>query len=215
MGRQLVAEAVGVVGLDGRHQALEGEVVRQLGVLLEDREDLGDVLLEHLVGLELDVVGLQIGKQRAVVVAHVEQPSAANALHHHLDVAVGQAQVLHHLGDHAELVHVRALRIVDLGIELRDQEDPPLLGEQRPLERPHRGLAADDERRHHVREDDHVPQRHQRQPQAARLDEARLGLLTHRESWAGAGADVAIGGMAVKRPSSEAPAACAPSPSPR
>ena len=50
MGRQLVGELVRIVELDGRDQPLEGQVMRQLGVLLEDAEDLVHVGLDLLVG---------------------------------------------------------------------------------------------------------------------------------------------------------------------
>ena len=57
---------------------------------------------------------------------------------------------------------ILAHRLVDLRVALRDEEDPLLGRAERDLERADRGLAADDEGRHHVREDDHVPQRHER-----------------------------------------------------
>ena len=46
--RQRVGEAVRVVDLERRGEALEGEVVRELRVLLEEAEDLAHVLLELL-----------------------------------------------------------------------------------------------------------------------------------------------------------------------
>ena len=171
MSRELVAEAIGIVRLDGRDQALEGQVMRQLGVLLENREHLGDVFFQYLVRRQVDLVGLEVGKSSAVVLAQIEQSGSPDSFDHHLDVAVRKAQVLYHLGDDAELVHVAARRIVDLRIELRDQEDPPLLRQETALESAHRGFAADDEGGHHVGKHHHVPQRDERQRGSRRLEE--------------------------------------------
>ena len=51
-----------------------------------------------------------------------------------------------------------AQRLVDLGVLLGDQEDSLLRCRQGLLEGPHGALPPDDERRHHVGEDHHVPQ---------------------------------------------------------
>jgi hypothetical protein len=161
VGRQLVGEVVGILGLDGRDQALERQVVRHLGVLLEDAQHLGDVRLQLIVQRIGDLEGLGLADQRALFLDELDHAAALDALDHHLDVAVGELQVLHHLGYDADLVHVLAQRIVDLGVLLRHQEDVALGRAQAALESAHRALAADDERGHHVGEDHHVAQRHQ------------------------------------------------------
>ena len=94
--RQRVGEPVGVVELQGRQEALEGEVLRQLGVLLEGAEDLVDEELELLRHRVLDLVGLEVAPERAFALLEVHELAALHALDHHLDVAVRELQVLDH-----------------------------------------------------------------------------------------------------------------------
>jgi hypothetical protein len=152
-----------VVELERRHQAFERQVVRHLRVLLEGRQHLAHVDPQLLAHRVVDLEGLHLDVERAVDLLDADDLAALHPLDHHPHVAVGQLQVLDDGGHHPEVADVVAHRIVDPRVLLRRQEDALLAGRQGLLERPHRALAADDERRHHVREHHHVPQRHQRQ----------------------------------------------------
>ena len=61
----------------------------------------------------------------------------------------------------ADAVEVVRLRIVDIGLLLRDQHDP-LVGAHGDVERLDGFLAPHEQRDHHVRVDDDVPQRQHR-----------------------------------------------------
>ena len=161
--RQGVGEPLRVVDLERGREALEGQVVRQLRVLLEEREDLAHVVLEALGvdrprGKDLDGDG-EVGP--APLEGHDAAP--AHALDHHLDVTVRELQGLGDGGDDADLVDVLGRRFVELRVALRREEEPLDRRRERGLERADRGLAAHDEGLHHVGEDDHVPERDERQ----------------------------------------------------
>ena len=108
------------------------------------RQHLDDDAVEALVFLPLDGAG------------------ALEPFDEHLDVAVGQLQALHHVGDAAHREDVLGPRVVNRRVVLRGEEDLLVLAE-RVLERAGRGGPSDDERHHHVREHDDVPQRDDRQ----------------------------------------------------
>ena len=95
--------------------------------------------------------------------------AACQPFHHHLDVLVGELEVLHDGGDDADLVDLGQRRIVDLRILLRGEEDPLLIGGESGLQSHDRSTPADDERRHHRREHDHVPKRDERELEDARF----------------------------------------------
>ena len=85
--------------------------------------------------------------------------AALDAFDQHLDVAVGQLQALHDVDDRADLVDLVGLGLVDAGVMLGGQKDL-LVGGQRFFQGANARFAAHHERRHHVGEDDHVPDGH-------------------------------------------------------
>ena len=107
------------------------------------------------VGLGGDIGGVVLAGVQAL------DARAVDALDQHLDGAVGQLQQLQDRGDRADAVQVIGLRIVDVGLLLRDQHDA-LVGLHRDVERLDGFLAADEQRDDHVRVDHHVAQRQDR-----------------------------------------------------
>ena len=99
--------------------------------------------------------------EEAAVLLPLDGAAAVGALDEELDVAVGQLQALDDVGDAAHGVDVLRLRVVDLRVVLR-REEHPLVLLQGVLEGADRGRPPDDERHHHVREHDQVPQRDDR-----------------------------------------------------
>ena len=77
VGREDVGEPVRVVHLEGGHQALEGQVVRHLGVLLEGGEHLRHVHLELLGERVGDLEHLDLGRQRPVHLVDGRSPGPA------------------------------------------------------------------------------------------------------------------------------------------
>ena len=158
-----VGHAVGVVELERRHQPLERQVMRHLGVLLEGREDLAHVGAQLFGERVVDVVGLDLDVERAVGVDDGDDLAALHALDHHPHVAVGQLEVLDDRGDDADVTDVVAQRIVDPRIFLGGEENALGGAGERLLQGAHGAFAADDERRHHMGEHHHVPEGDQRQ----------------------------------------------------
>ena len=148
----------GVLDLVDRDQHLRRDLLVELDVLLELRDRRArqrlDLLL--LAGLLDDRLG--IGLEELVVLGEAQHARALAALDQHLDRAVRQLQQLQHRADGADRVDVGGGRIVLRGVLLGDEEDL-LVVLHHVLERPHRLLAADEERHDHVREDDDVAQR--------------------------------------------------------
>ena len=124
--RERVGEALGVVDLERRREALEGQVVRELGVLLEEREHLAPCSRVRLVGVGgLDRAASSTATDRYSPRAlEGQDPAAPHALDHHLDVAVGELQGLGDRRDDADLVDVLGLGLVELRVLLGGEEEP-------------------------------------------------------------------------------------------
>ncbi len=138
------------------------QVVRQLHVLLEQRHDaahrrFGVVARLALLGQHLDDDAVE-----ALVFLPLDRARAIDAFDQHLDVAVGQLQALDHVGDAAHREDVFGPRVVDRRVVLRSEENPLVL-QQRVLERAGRRGPSDHERHHHVRENDDVAERDDRE----------------------------------------------------
>ena len=155
-----VGQLARVLDAHRRQHGVVVQVVRELHVLLEERDDAA-----HRA---LDVAGwrpsarhqLHHDPVEALVFLALDRARPVEPLDQHLDVAVGQLEALHDVGHAAHRVDVvRASGLSTGGVVLRGEEDPLALG-QRVLERPDGGRPPDDERHHHVREHHDVPQRH-------------------------------------------------------
>jgi hypothetical protein len=213
VAREHVGEDVGVVEGQGGEEPLVGELVGELGVLLEDAEhllhvrvDLGGAAREgpRLDGLDRHFLVAAGGREGA------DQP-AGDSFDHDLDVAVRQLQGLDDDGNDADVVDVAGGGLVDFRVALRRQEDPLVGREKGGLERRDGRRAAHDEGSHHPGEDDHVPERHERQaPRLGPLGRGRGRCHSGLPLGAGAGElwlraeggwPGDAGGKAVNRPS--------------
>ena len=161
VGGDGVGEAAGIVHADGGDHRVVLQVVRQLDVLLEQRHHAAHGALD--IARRVAVAGehLHDDAEEAAVLLPLDGAAAVGALDEELDVAVGQLQALHHVRHAAHRVDVLRLRVVDLRVVL-GREEHPLVLVQGVLEGADRRGPADDERHHHVREHDQVPQRDDR-----------------------------------------------------
>jgi hypothetical protein len=161
VGDDGVGEAPGVFDRGDGVERLRRYLLVELDVGLEgavhrphQRLDLdsGAVTL----GDDLDLAG-----EEGLVAGEAAHPRAALALHQHLHRAVGQAQQLDDRSQGADLVDIAlgglVLRRLALGAEHQ-----AAVGAHRLFERTNRPRAPHEERHHHVREDDDVAQRQQR-----------------------------------------------------
>ena len=168
--------------LDGLHrdQDLGRDALVELDVGLEGRVHLAHqrVQLDRLlgdVGQLLDLDG-----EEAVGLREAPDGGAPLALDQHLHRAVGQAQQLDDRPDRADREDVLGHRLVGLGLALRAEEDLLVAAlAHRLFERADRLFAPHEQRHHHVREHDDVPQREQRHP-ARNLVSRRPLALGHR-----------------------------------
>lgn len=157
-----VGQAAGVVDTGQRGQDLGRNLLVQLHILLELRDDgaaqrLG---LRTLQGIGLDRRHLA-GEMRIDVFDAVDA-GALGALDQHLDGAVGQLEHLQDARHAADLIDVLGSRVILAGGLLRHQHDA-LARFHRHLQRADRARAADKQRNNHVRKHDNIAQRQQRQ----------------------------------------------------
>ena len=129
------ASLPGIVHAHGGDHRVVVQVVRQLDVLLEERDDAAHHGLRRrravsaFFGIIFDRDAVE-----ALVFLPLDGARALDALDQHLDVAVGQLQALDDVRHAAHRVDVVRLRIVDRRVVLRGEEDPLVLHE-RMLER--------------------------------------------------------------------------------
>ncbi len=99
---------------------------------------------------------------------------AAEPLHQHLQPPLGELAHPHDHADGAGAIERLRRRLVLGGVALRDQEAETLVGLQRLGHRLHRHRPRHPQRDDHVREDDQIPDRQQRE----HVGDHRIGLAT-------------------------------------
>ena len=162
VGGDRVGEPAAVVDPGHRGQDLGRDLLVELDVLVE----LGEQRAAHRLDLvRLAGIAGQRRRLRGQELAFVDDAHdrrAVRALDQHLDGAVGQLQHLQHRGHAADRIEVLGARVVLRRRLLRDEQDV-LARVHRDVERLDRLRAPDEQRDHHVRKHDDVPQRQQRQ----------------------------------------------------
>ncbi len=157
-----VGQAARLVDSGNRGQDFGRDLLVQFYVLIELRDDRAAQRLGFggrlLIGHDRQHVG---GEMRRAVDDALDA-GALRAFDQHLDRAIGQLQHLQDVRDAADLVDVLGFGLVLRRVLLRDQHDA-FAGFHRSFERLDRLRTADEQRNDHVREDDHVAQRQQRQ----------------------------------------------------
>ncbi len=164
------------------HREMRGDGIGDAAVivdLLHHADDLGrDLLVELHIAFELghhragERLGLDAFADRILEAGRVgfvivdaagvlENFRALDALHQHLDGAVGQFQQLQHARQRADLEDGIGRRIVVGGVFLRRQQDEGIAAHHL-FERANRLLPADEQRHDHVREHHDVAQRQHR-----------------------------------------------------
>ena len=101
----------------------------------------------------------KVGAEETFFRADGNGAGALHAFDKNLDIAVGQLHALDDIGESADRVDFLGLGVVDGSVMLSGQENLLVTGEGL-FERADAGFAANDERRHLLREDDHIPHRH-------------------------------------------------------
>jgi len=157
VGREDVGKLIGIFGLQRGQDPLGGEVVGELGILLEQLHELRHVPGDGIILGHLHFHLLHSRRETAVLVLDFEQSGPTQTLHHDFDVARGKLEVLHDPSDDAQCVNVFLAGIIDLGIFLGGQEDLLVGTVEGTFQGHYRWSATDHEWRHHVRIDHHVP----------------------------------------------------------
>ncbi len=111
--------------------------------------------------LRLHRKGANRGAEKAFFAGHLDDLGAFGAFDENFDIAVGKLHALDDVGERSHLVDFFGLGVVDRSIMLRDEENL-LVACQRIFESAHGGFAAYDKGMHHLRENDHIPDRHHR-----------------------------------------------------
>ncbi len=156
-----IGEPPGLFDARERGEDLRRHLLVEFYILLELRDHRAreHVHLALLVALLVRHRGHFGGKE--LPLGQLLDAGPIHALDQHLDGAVRQLQELQDGRNGAHPVQILALRIVDVGLFLRDQEDA-LVRLHGKIERDDRFFPADEQRDHHVRIDHDVAQRQHR-----------------------------------------------------
>ena len=101
----------------------------------------------------------KVGAEETFFCADGKSAGTLHAFDQNLDIAVGQLHALDDIRQSADRVDFLGLGIIDRSIMLGGQKNLLVAG-QGLFERADAGFATDDERRHLLRKDDHIPYRH-------------------------------------------------------
>ncbi len=133
--------------------------MRKLDELFVKASNFLDSLLDLRGRLDARAEEAHGGAEKAFFGGDGDGAGAFDAFDQNLDVAVGEFDTLDDIGEGADGVNFFGLGVIDGGVVLRGQENLFVAGE-RLFQSANAGFAADDERRHLLREDDHVAHRH-------------------------------------------------------
>ena len=97
--------------------------------------------------------------EEAVRVDNLKNLAAFHTLDEDLDIPVGKLKTLDYVDDGADLIDLIRLGLIYAGVVLRSEKDFSIAG-KRLFQSADTRFASDNERRHHMREDDDVPDRH-------------------------------------------------------
>ena len=162
VGGDGVGQTAGILDAGDRRQNLRRNLLVQLDELVE----LGDHGAAHRLDLMVFDARLRQrdGGRHENRGLHLDglDAGALRAFDQHLDGAVGQLEHLQDVGEAADAVEILRLRLI-LGGGFLGQQQDALAAFHRHFERLDGFRATDEERNDHVREDDHIAQRQQRQ----------------------------------------------------
>ncbi|MNQ81816.1 hypothetical protein D3C85_968530 [compost metagenome] len=153
-----IGQAAGIVDTRQRSEDFRWNLFVQFDVLVEllhDRAAHGfDFRLVARLGLERRQVGDEVRRR----IADVVDTGTLRAFDQHLDGAIGQLQHLQNIGDAANFIDVRRRWLVLRGCFLSGKHDALALL-HRSFQRLDRLWTANEQRYHHMRENDDIPQR--------------------------------------------------------
>ncbi len=146
-----VGQLAGVVDLVDRDQHLRRDLLVELDVLLELRDDGASQRLDLLLRARLLADHLRVGLEERLVIGKAHDARPLAAFDEHLDRAVRQLQQLQDRADRADGIDIGGRGIVLRRVLLRHEEDLFVVLHH-VFEGPHRLFAADKQRHDHVRE---------------------------------------------------------------
>ena len=153
-----VGQAAGIIDARQGREDFRWNLFVQFDVLVEllhDRAAHGfDFRLVARLGLERRQVGDEVRRR----IADVVDTGTLRAFDQHLDGAIGQLQHLQNIGDTANFIDIRRRRLVLRGCFLSGKHDALALL-HRSFQRLDRLWTANEQRYHHMRENDDIPQR--------------------------------------------------------
>ena len=168
VGGDGVGEFGRVFHADGGDHGLVVQRLAELDVLFEQGSDALHCGFERRGRLRGGASHADGGLEKAFCFNDLQDAGAFHAFDQDFDIAVGQLEALHDVDDGADFVDFVGLRLVNAGVVLGGEEDL-FVARQSFFEGANAGLATDHERRHHERENDHVPDGHHGQLLAFKL----------------------------------------------
>ncbi len=117
------------------------------------------LLLDLRRHLQLGTSRANCSHEEAVRVVHFDRARPFHSFDQDLDIAIRHLHALYDVANGPGGEDILCARLIDRCVMLSCKEDLSVARESL-FQGPHARLATDDKRRHHVREDDHVPDRH-------------------------------------------------------
>src|SRR6266404_488841 len=159
VGGDGVREARRIVDTRGGDHGVVIQALRELDELFVEAGNFLDGLLDLRGRFDAGVQEAHGSAEKAFFAGDGDSAGALDTFDQNFDIAVGELDALNDVRERADGVDFFGFGIIDGSIVLRGQENLLVAGKGL-FERAHTGFAADDERRHLLREDNHVAHRH-------------------------------------------------------
>ena len=161
IGRDRIGELGRILHPSGGNHGVVIQALRKLHILFKKSIDAPHRLIDLRRRFDTQRKKFQGCAVETLFTGELHDLGALDAFHQHANIAVGKLDALHNVCERSDCKDLLRLGIIDRSIVLCGQENL-LFSCQRLFQRAHRRFPPDDERLHHLRENNHVPHGHHR-----------------------------------------------------